>query len=112
MLIDKFEEVEKLDEAIRVVLERMSMNDPDSDEYAKMNEQLSKLVKTKEIIAKLKLSSYEAEGKQKQMDAPDRVSKDTLALIGANIAGIMLIIGYERFNVVASKALGLIIRAR
>ena len=43
---------------------------------------------------------------------PKGVSKDTLALIAANLVGIILIIKHEHVNVVTSKALGLILKPR
>ena len=43
---------------------------------------------------------------------PPGVSKDTLALIAGNLLGILLIIKHEHVNVITSKAMGLIIRAR
>jgi hypothetical protein len=41
-----------------------------------------------------------------------RVSPDTLALVAANIFGILWITRYERENVVTSKALGFIQKTR
>lgn len=50
---------------------------------------------------------------RREADAkPDRLSKDTLAIVAGNIAGIMLIIGYERVNVIASKALAFVMKSR
>lgn len=40
------------------------------------------------------------------------ISPDTLATIGANLAGIVLILNYERAGVVASKALGFVQKLR
>jgi hypothetical protein len=40
------------------------------------------------------------------------VSRDTLALISGNLAGILLIIAYEQRNVITTKAFGQIIRPR
>lgn len=173
MLIEEFNEVEKLDGAIETVLIRLEESEPDSDEHAKMVDQLTKLIKIKEIIAELKLKSLEAlnkketedtsashktaelnfkirehdtnvelkrrelenkerelvwkteesqdayslkkrelDLKQQEADKPDRVSKDTLAIIAGNIAGIVMIIGYERVNVIASKALSFVMKSR
>ena len=166
MLIEKFDEIEKLDKAIDKALTQMSGINPDAPEYAKMADQLTKLMKIKEIIAILKLKAFEAVNKKEETDSnlklkeidtlskqketetnctlkmddsvdkreelesnlklkaveialkhkdletPDRVSKDTLAIIAGNIAGIVLIIGYERMNVIASKALGFVMKSR
>jgi hypothetical protein len=40
------------------------------------------------------------------------VSPDTLAIVIGNLAGIILILGYEKANVITSKALGFVIRGR
>lgn len=42
----------------------------------------------------------------------ERVSPDTLALVLGNLAGIGLIVGYERTHVVTSKALGFVLKLR
>lgn len=66
----------------------------DSEEYCKMTDQL------------LKLHSM------KTVDRTHRVSADTIATIAGNVVGIALILHYERFHVVTSKALNFVIRAR
>lgn len=43
---------------------------------------------------------------------PRRVSPDTLAIVLGNLAGIALIVGHERMNVVTSKALGFVMKLR
>lgn len=166
MLIEKYDELRKLDEAIDALLHKMSETEPTDDEYAKMADQLTKLMKIKEIIGNLKIKSFDAETKkvdaqavlelkgreldqkrresdqliehrlreleakiregedtyalkkrevdlkQQEADKPDRVSKETLATIAGNIAGIVLIIGYERVNIIATKALGFVMKSR
>lgn len=41
-----------------------------------------------------------------------RISPDTIAIIAGNLLGIILILEHERSHVIASKALGFIIRGR
>jgi uncharacterized Rossmann fold enzyme len=41
-----------------------------------------------------------------------RVSRDTLAVIGANLLGILMIIKHENVNVVTSRAMGLLMQAK
>lgn len=41
-----------------------------------------------------------------------RVSRDTLAVIGANLLGILMIIRHENINVITSRAMGLITQAK
>lgn len=77
---------------INNLLPHMVDADPSSEEYAAMVDQLVKLYKLKEI------------------KSSRSVSPDTLALVAANLAGIMLIVGHERANVVTSKAIGFVQR--
>lgn len=85
-------------QAIDALLEEMSALSGDDPEYAKMADQLTKLYALKEVDHKVTSNK--------------RVSFDTLALIGANLAGILLIVGYERENVMTSKALSLLLRLK
>lgn len=79
-----------LDKAIDTLLLKMSEQEPYSEEYAKMTDQLGKLYKAKDH------------------ESPRRVSPDTWAVISANLAGILLIIHHEKAGVVTSKALGFV----
>lgn len=83
-----------LDTVINGLLERMTKVDVESDTYAKMIDQLAKLTKLKE--------SY----------SPKPISRDTMLIVAGNLAGIIIIIGYERVHVIATKAIGFVIRAR
>lgn len=87
-------EEEGLQKAIDELLIEMELHSATSDEYANMADQLSKLYSLKEI------------------DSKKRVSPDTLAMIAANIAGIVLIVGHERAHVVTSKAVSFIWKLR
>lgn len=123
-----------LDEAIKRLLDEMSGIDCDTEEYAKRVDQLTKLFKMREIeynytlkalenynkqkeladkekdlAADCELKKIEAALKQKQLDSTRfGLSADTLAIIAANLAGIVLILGYEKVNVVTSKAIGFV----
>lgn len=123
-------EFDELDEAIEKLLSALIKVGPMADEYSKMADQLTKLVKAKEILGSLKLKEFdthtkleesqdafalkkrEIDLKEKEAGKPDRVSKETLAVIGGNLAGILLIISYERMNVIASKALSFVLKSR
>lgn len=83
-----------LEEAIGNLHSDMHSIPPDSEEYTKMADNLSKLYKLREH------------------DAPRRVSPDTLALIAGNLLGIGMIVGHERANVVTSKALAFVSKLR
>jgi hypothetical protein len=90
-MINPDEEV-SLDKAINDLLIDMSNVYSDSDEYAQMADQLSKLYSLK------------------QYEKPKRISPDTLATVAANLLGIILIVGHERMNVVTSKALNFVMK--
>lgn len=85
-------EDDKLQDAIDEVYSEMAGSQSDSDEYAKMVDQLSKLYKLRRN--------------------PDRVSLDTLAIVLGNLLGIILIVGHERAHIVTSKAIGFVLKTR
>lgn len=84
--------------AIDTLLAEMLEQDEDSDTYAKMIDQLLKLYSLKEVDLKV-----ESEG---------RINLNTLLTVSANLAGIVLIVGHERANVVTSKALTLLMKLK
>lgn len=79
-----------LDKIIDDLQSEMAGASGDSDEYAKMADQLVKLMELKANIG------------------PKRISADTKATIIANLAGILIIVGHERTHIVTSKALGFV----
>lgn len=77
-----------LDEEIAQVLAEMALKtDKSTDEYESMVANFEKL--------------YELRHKS-------RVSMETLATIGANFLGIVVLMNHERAHVIASKAFGLV----
>lgn len=130
MDIEAFDEYQDLGAAIERAFIELTSYDAESDEYAQVVDQIVKLTKVRQAIAEMTLQTFEATEKQKEiseslrlkhreydlklMDAekPDRVSMDTWAMVGANLAGIVMIIGYERFGVIATKALGFVKQLR
>lgn len=85
------QEPTKLDAVIDDALSSMEGISPYTEEYAKTVEQLSKLYKFKE------------------QSAPKRVSPDKLAEVAGSLAGILLVLNFERLNnIVTSKAFGLV----
>jgi hypothetical protein len=83
-----------LEKEIDVLLLSMRHIDKDSEQYAKMVDQLNVLYKLKEV------------------DIPKRVSPDTLAIVAGNLLGIILIVGHEKAHVVTSKALNFVLKLR
>jgi hypothetical protein len=67
----------------------------DDEEYAHRVDQLSKLCKLQET-----------------QSPKFRVSPDTLALIGANLLGIVIVVAYEHAHVITSKAFSSIIKPK
>jgi predicted RNase H-related nuclease YkuK (DUF458 family) len=45
-------------------------------------------------------------------DKSNRISPDTKALIAANLAGIVMVLGYEKANIITSKAFSMLLRAQ
>lgn len=83
-----------LDLALTQALSDLQTLSPESDEYTKAVTNIDKLTKMKEH------------------HAPKKVSPDVLVTAGANLAGIVLILQYERVHVVASKALGFVMKLK
>jgi hypothetical protein len=81
-------EIDRLIEAMK------STDEKDSEKYAQMTARLDTLYKLREVDAKV--------------NTPKHVSADTWAIIGANLAGIILVVGHERAAVITSKALPLV----
>lgn len=83
-----------IEKEIDGVLGLMSHEDPDSEKYSAMAANLERL--------------YKAKGNE-----PNRcVSPDTIAIIAGNLLGIVLIMGFERANIITTKALGFVLRGR
>lgn len=80
-----------LDNEIDRLLTLQSETQPDSDEYAKTNDQLIKLYKLRE-----------------EVNFKKTVSPDVLAQVAGSLAGIVMILAYERAHIVTSKAIGFV----
>ena len=85
---------EGLEEAINAVLKAMETTDADSEMYAKLVDQLEKLYKIRDT------------------QLPDKLSKDALAAIIGNLAGLVLVLKHEQIGIITSKAFGMIGRIR
>lgn len=94
MFTKKTPEQTGIEKAIDLILEEMLTKSSTDEDYIKMTAQLEKLYKLKE------------------MDSPKKVSPDTLAVIAGNLAGILLILNYERAHVITTKALGFVMKAK
>lgn len=83
-----------LEKAVNRALRQLDYYDTGSEEYARTMDSLVKL------------------HKMKMEEKPSSVSKDTMAMIAANLLGIILILSHERVNVITSKAFGLLLRPK
>jgi hypothetical protein len=83
-----------LEDVIRAALKQLIDEPLGTDDYDRKVDQIAKL--------------YDL----KKHSASDKVSKDTLATVCANLAGILLILNYERMHVVTSKAVGFVMKPR
>lgn len=83
-----------LDVAIETALEKLNDLNPGTKEYTVHLDQIAKLMLFKEKTT------------------PKRVSPDTVAIVAGNLAGILMIVSYERVHIVTSKALGFVIKSR
>lgn len=78
-----------LEEAISRLHADMQTEDPNTDKYAAMADNLTKLYKLREFDKKERY----------------RPSADTLTIALANLAGVLVIVGYEQKHVIATKAM-------
>ena len=82
-----------IDIAIDDALAQLKDHPADSTEYSDIVDQVSRLTKLKE------------------KPSHSRVDRNTMAMIAGNLAGIGLILSYERTHVITSKALGFVLRS-
>jgi hypothetical protein len=83
-----------LDENIELQYDKLKTLQSESKEYAQVVKQIQKL------------------HAMRQAEKPPVVDPNTLLMIGANITGIILIVGHERMHLVTSKALGFVRQLR
>ena len=58
------------------------------------------------------LSYLERLNKLKAEKKPKKMSRDTMAVVGGNLLGVLIIVAYESAHVITTKALGTLIRAK
>jgi hypothetical protein len=83
-----------LETTIATLISKMADHEGDSEEYTKMVDNLDTLYKLK------------AE------DKPDRVDRNTIAIVAGNLLGIIIIVGFEKSHVMTSKALSNLLKPR
>lgn len=127
MFIDKlFSKPTALNQAIDDTIAAMLKEKAGTPEYAKLVDQLTKLYKLKEIdinavlkeadfLNKQQMQETETELKKldirqrlREMKLPFGMKPETVAIIAANLLGIVLILNHERLNVVTTKAMSFV----
>ena len=83
-----------LDEEIERVIRTLPSDTIGSQEYAKKVDMLTKLYALRKDTKTSKLS------------------KDTMATVGANLIGIFMILKHERFHPITSKAMQFVVKAK
>jgi hypothetical protein len=81
-----------LDNAIARVLLEMETHYPGTEDHLKLTDSLERLMK------------------MKQEERRSRISPDTLAIVGGNLLGILIIVAYEQKHVMTSRGLGFVMR--
>lgn len=84
----------KLDEAIDNLLDEMSCYEGHTEQYKQLSERLEELTKLRDRKAKFP------------------VSPDVMFAAGANILGMILIMRFERLNIITTKAFTFLARVR
>jgi hypothetical protein len=86
--------VQEVQDLCTLIFNEMKAHDADSSEFAKMNRQYKEAQET--------LTRIKGQG----------ISADTLLIVGANLLGILLILNFEKINVMSSKATGFLLKPR
>jgi len=94
MFINKPQSKTPLDEVIEDALEQLKGLDVSDEKYTNQVDNVEKLMKLRHI------------------ERPERLSKDTLAMVAGNLFGILVIVGHERAHIVTSKALNFVLKSR
>ncbi len=94
MIFAKSDEKEKLEKEIKAILSILEEYDPGTEEYAIILDKLERLYELKKEESKIP------------------INLDSLIVVCGNLLGIVLILNYERLNVITSKAVSLLIRKR
>lgn len=87
-----------LETAITRLISQMQSHDGETDEYSAMAGNLKTLMEARQI--------------ESAVDDRNEISVETIATVAANLVGILMILHYERANIVTSKALSFVIKPK
>lgn len=90
----RIDETTPIDDQIKAILDEMQEIGVYSDDYPTMMTYLQQL------------NEIKAKGRR------DRISRDTFAIVGGNLLGILLIVAYEQKHVMTSKGFSQLIRPK
>jgi hypothetical protein len=93
-VFSRSKELSLIEQAIDRAMRELSHHAIDSKEYTMI---LDRIVVLSEL---------------KQKEKNSAISKDTLAIVGANLLGIFMIIQHEHVNVITSRAMNLVMKPR
>src|SRR5688500_13190286 len=79
MLIEEFHEIQAINDAIKVALEQLLNQNADSEEYSKIADQLTKLMKVKEIAATVCLKNHDSLNKKSELEIANNQKAAELA---------------------------------
>lgn len=95
-LFTKKDKRTNLEKEIDSVLEYIQSMTPESEEYTEITKNLERLYKAREG----------EKSKERHM------SPDTMLLVAGNLLGILVILGYEKADIITSKAIGFVLKGR
>ena len=105
-----------LDVVITELIAKMSDHEGHTKEYTAMTDNLKTLIEARKLEVETESlqtkTDLEVQKAEAEINARKTVSADTIALIGANLAGILMILSYEHANVITSKAIQQISKIR
>ncbi len=93
-MVNPFKRKSVLDESVDKVRAELNTTHPGSEDYAVLLSNMERLI------------SLQSEEQSRS------VSPDTLAIIAANLVGILIIVGYEQGHVTVSRAFGSLLKTK
>lgn len=97
-LKSKEHEPTTLEVAITRLISQMGDHDGETEEYTTMVDNLKTLMEARQI--------------ESEVESRDDINVETIATVAANLVGILMILHYERANIVTSKALSFVIKPK
>jgi hypothetical protein len=93
-LVNPLKRKSVLDESVSIVADNLIRSEPGTEEYDALLANMERLI------------NLQSEEQSR------RVSPDTLAVIAANLVGILIIVGYEQGHVTVSRAFGSLLKTK